>query len=130
MSPEAIARWRLACGIFLIVTSRPFLEKMLLSLANTIGANPVHPEIPIDTLDACPRAGVAISNAASAPATVLIEVITPLHLFQIALTRCHHGKPGKSTSSQGQLNQSRYHDHPSVRTEACYRPFPIRIVVL
>src|SRR5262249_11652610 len=100
MSPEAIARWRLACGIFLIVTSRPFLEKMLLSLANTIGANPVHPEIPIDTLDACPRAGVAISNAASAPATVLIEVIAPLHLFQVALTGCHHGEPGKSTSSQ------------------------------
>src|ERR1700724_2264218 len=27
MSPEAMARWRLACGIFLRVTSRPFAGK-------------------------------------------------------------------------------------------------------
>ncbi len=32
-SPEAMARWRLACGIFLMVTSRPFLAKMPASFA-------------------------------------------------------------------------------------------------
>ena len=48
-SPEAMARWRSFCGIFLIVTSRPFLAKMPASLARTSGAKPVQPEIPIET---------------------------------------------------------------------------------
>ena len=47
---DAIARWRLACGIFLIVTSRPFLAKMPASLASVSGAKPVQPEMPMATL--------------------------------------------------------------------------------
>src|SRR5262245_2008859 len=57
MSPEAIARCRLACGIFLIVTSRPFLAKMPASLASVSGAKPVQPEMPIATLVPCASAG-------------------------------------------------------------------------
>ena len=49
MSPDWMARWRLACGIFLMVTSRPFFLKMPASLASVRGAKPVHPEMPIAT---------------------------------------------------------------------------------
>ena len=58
-SPEAIARWRSFCGIFLIVTSRPFFLKMPASLASVSGAKPVHPEMPMPTLTSSASAGVA-----------------------------------------------------------------------
>ena len=50
MSPEAIARWRSFCGIFLIVTSRPFFLKMPASFASVSGAKPVQPLMPMATL--------------------------------------------------------------------------------
>src|SRR5688572_26782983 len=50
MSPEAMARWRLCCGIFLIVASTPFFLKMPACAASVIGANPVQPLMPILTL--------------------------------------------------------------------------------
>jgi len=46
MSPDAIARWRSFCGIFLMVTSTPFFLKIPASLASVSGANPVQPEMP------------------------------------------------------------------------------------
>ena len=53
MSPEAIARWRSFCGIFLIVTSRPCFLNRPASLASVSGAKPVQPEMPIATLVSC-----------------------------------------------------------------------------
>ena len=61
-SPEAMARCRLACGIFLIVTSRPFFAKMPASLASVSGAKPVHPEMPIVTLVPCASAGLKLNG--------------------------------------------------------------------
>src|SRR5215475_10312854 len=75
MSPDATARCRLACGIFLRVTSRPFLAKMPASLARVSGAKPVQPEMPMATLVPCASAGVATKDAASAAATNLIDLI-------------------------------------------------------
>ena len=49
-SPEAMARWRSFCGIFWIVTSRPFALKMPASLASVSGAKPVQPEMPMRDL--------------------------------------------------------------------------------
>jgi hypothetical protein len=57
MSPEAMARWRSFCGIFLIVTSRPFFLKMPTWLASVSGAKPVHPEMPMATFTSWARAG-------------------------------------------------------------------------
>ena len=48
-SPEAMARWRSFCGIFLIVTSRPRFLNRPASLASVSGAKPVQPEIAIVT---------------------------------------------------------------------------------
>jgi hypothetical protein len=50
MSPEAMARWRSFCGIFLIETSSPFFLKMPASLASVSGAKPVQPDMPMATL--------------------------------------------------------------------------------
>src|SRR5688572_22876467 len=50
MSPEAMARWRSFCGIFLMSTSRPCFLKMPASFASVSGANPVQPEMPTATL--------------------------------------------------------------------------------
>ena len=49
MSPEAMARCRSFCGIFLIDTSRPLALKMPASLASVRGAKPVQPEMPMAT---------------------------------------------------------------------------------
>ena len=49
-SPDAIARWRSFCGIFLIVTSRPCFLNRPASLASVSGAKPVQPEIAMATL--------------------------------------------------------------------------------
>src|SRR5262245_50809786 len=76
MSPDAMARCRLACGIFLMVTSRPFLAKIPASLAKVRGAKPVHPEMPMATLVPCAAAGVTAKDAASATATILIGVMS------------------------------------------------------
>src|SRR3954471_14646608 len=65
-SPEAIARWRSFCGIFLIVTSRPFFLKIPASLASVSGANPVHPEIAMFTFTSSATAGAAARKAAAA----------------------------------------------------------------
>ena len=75
ISPEAMARCRLACGIFLMVTSRPFLAKMPASLASVSGAKPVQPDMPMATLVPCANAGAAMQQAASAAATILTGVM-------------------------------------------------------
>src|SRR6185503_586878 len=68
MSPEAIARWRSFCGIFLIETSRPFFLKMPASRASVRGAKPVHPLIPMATavwaeaVKAAPASAAATRN--------------------------------------------------------------------
>ena len=69
-SPDAIARWRSFCGIFLIVTSRPFFLKMPAWLASVSGAKPVHPEIPMATLTSCATAGADTRRAAVAANTL------------------------------------------------------------
>src|SRR3954469_18643175 len=74
-SPDAIARCRLACGTFLMVTSRPFLAKMPASLASVSGAKPVQPEIAIVTL-VCAEAGVASIAASPAATDIPINFIT------------------------------------------------------
>src|SRR3954465_5813054 len=75
-----MARWRLACVTFLIVTSRPFLAKMPASLARVSGAKPVQPEIAMVTLvcaaAGATRAGVATSAASRAAAETPIDFIT------------------------------------------------------
>src|SRR5262249_38547772 len=76
MSPDAMARCRLACGIFLRVTSRPFLAKMPASFAKVRGAKPVHPAMPMATLVPCATAGVTAKDAASATAAILIGVMS------------------------------------------------------
>src|SRR5262245_45981642 len=76
MSPDAMARCRLACGIFLRVTSRPFLAKIPASFARVRGAKPVHPEMPMATLVPCAAADVTAKDAASATATILIGVMS------------------------------------------------------
>src|SRR6476660_4009027 len=102
MSPEAMARWRLACGIFLMVTSRPFFAKMPASLARVSGAKPVQPEIPMTTLVPCASAGAPAKQATSAAATILIDVMfrsIPDVLPQTFLhDSCHHGDPGESNA--------------------------------
>src|SRR5687767_3388595 len=73
MSPDWIARWRLACGTFLIVTSRPFFLKMPASLASVRGAKPVQPEMPTATFVSCAEADPAASaNTAKPPNTAFI----------------------------------------------------------
>src|SRR5262245_369591 len=66
MSPEAMARCRSFCGIFLIVTSRPFFLKMPAWFASVSGANPVHPEIPMPTFTSWATAGADTKRAAVA----------------------------------------------------------------
>src|ERR1700716_310596 len=61
-----MARCRSFCGIFLIVTARPFFLKMPAWFASVSGANPVHPEIPIPTLTSSAMAGVDTRRAAVA----------------------------------------------------------------
>src|SRR5260370_269383 len=63
-SPEAMARCRSFCGIFLIVTSRPFFLKMPAWFASVSGANPVHPEIPMATFTSSATAGAETRRAA------------------------------------------------------------------
>src|SRR5687768_8376756 len=65
MSPEAMARWRLCCGIFLIVASTPFFLKRPACAASVMGAKPVHPLMPIFTLS-CASAGSATSAPTAA----------------------------------------------------------------
>src|SRR5205085_7174129 len=81
-SPLAIARWRLACGIFLIVTSRPFLAKIPASLASVSGAKPVQPEMATETL-VCALAGAASAAAPMTAATVNSDFMdcSPLPLW-------------------------------------------------
>src|SRR5215470_3591394 len=74
MSPEAMAKCRLACGIFLMVTSRPFLLKMPASLARVSGAKPVHPEMPMVTF-VCALAGAPSKIVQSAAVTAKIAFI-------------------------------------------------------
>src|SRR5262245_44501679 len=76
MSPDAMARCRLACGIFLRVTSRPFLAKIPASLATVRGAKPVHHEMRRAALFPCAAAGVTTKDAARATATILIGVMS------------------------------------------------------
>src|SRR5215218_5012478 len=71
MSPDAIARWRLACGIFLMVASLPCLAKMLAPLASVSGAKPVHPDMPIATFFSWAATGVE-TRAAVTIAIILI----------------------------------------------------------
>src|SRR5215510_7812636 len=66
MSPEATARCRSFCGIFLMVTSRPFFLKMPAWLASVSGANPVHPEIPMPTFTSWATAGADARKTAVA----------------------------------------------------------------
>src|SRR3954454_1975217 len=102
MSPEAIARCRLACGIFLMVTSRPFFAKMPASLARVSGAKPVQPEVPMATLVPCASAGVPAKQATSAAATILIDVMfcsIPGVLSHTFLhDSCQHGDPDESNA--------------------------------
>src|SRR4051812_7908805 len=97
-----MARCRLACGIFLMVTSRPFLAKMPASLASVSGAKPVQPEVPMATLVPCASAGAPAKQATSAAATILIDVMfrsIPDVLPQTFLhDSCHHGDPGESNA--------------------------------
>src|SRR3954449_3952193 len=102
MSPEAMARCRLACGIFLMVTSRPFFAKMPASLARVSGAKPVQPEVPMATLVPCASAGAPAKQATSAAATILIDVMfcsIPDVLFHTFLhDSCQHGDPDESNA--------------------------------
>src|SRR5262245_47937596 len=112
MSPDAMARCRLACGIFLIVTSRPFFAKMPASLASVSGAKPVHPEIPIVTLVPCASAVSALKErviataATSAVALILVMFRSVRRLFVLVLSRkrlhdsCQHGGADESTSGR------------------------------
>ena len=50
MSPEAMARWRSFCGIFLMLTSSPCFLYRPASLARVSGAKPVQPDMPMATL--------------------------------------------------------------------------------
>src|SRR5262245_6565660 len=114
MSPDAMARCRLACGIFLRVTSRPFLAKIPASLAKVSGAKPVHPEIPMATLVPCAAAGVTAKDAASATATILIGVMSH-SLGRNLRASCHHGGPGEANTRVEQ------------GCDECTRPEPTRI---
>src|SRR5258707_7890484 len=67
MSPDAPARCRFFCGIFLMVTSRPFFLKIPAWLASVSGAKPVHPEIPMATLVSSAKAGAETRRAAVSP---------------------------------------------------------------
>src|SRR3981189_413315 len=97
-----MARCRLAWGIFLMVTSRPFLAKMPASLASVSGAKPVQPEVPMATLVPCASAGAPAKQATSAAATILIDVMfrsIPDVLPQTFLhDSCQHGDPGESNA--------------------------------
>src|SRR5262249_50839163 len=112
MSPEATARCRLAYGIFLIVTSRPFFAKMPASLASVSGAKPVQPEIRMATLVPCASAEPVKSAvekvAASAAATILLmfrsvsnRVPTELH------DSCQHGDAGRVKQPPSMLGRVR-----------------------
>src|ERR1700716_2532514 len=95
-----MARWRLACGIFLRVTSRPFLAKMPASLASVSGAKPVQPEMPIVTL-VCAIAGTAdtvapIIVAPSTAASFNIDVMDHSPSPHVDLARCEHGARDES----------------------------------
>ena len=94
ISPEAMARCRLAWGIFLRVTSRPFFAKMPASLASVSGAKPVQPDSPMATLVPWATAGVAMIDAASAAATILSVMFgsIPENLHN----SCQHAAPGES----------------------------------
>src|SRR6267378_1322931 len=90
-SPDAMARCRSFCGIFLIVTSRPFFLKMPAWFASVSGANPVHPEIPIPTLTSSAMAGVDTRRAAVAASILELSMIVflrqvyglrPVHLLK------------------------------------------------
>src|ERR1700754_980024 len=75
MSPDAIARWRLACGIFFMVASIPCLAKRPASFASVSGAKPVHPEMPMATFLSWAAAGMETRAAVAAIATILIGVM-------------------------------------------------------
>src|SRR5688572_21076322 len=64
-----MARCRSFCGIFLMLTSRPFFLKIPASLARVSGAKPVQPEMPTATLVswawAMPQASRANERASS-----------------------------------------------------------------
>src|SRR3954463_10161711 len=80
MSPDATARCRSFCGIFLIVTSRPFFLKMPAWLASVSGANPVHPEMPMATFTSCATAGADTRRAAVAANIPRLRMAVPLLL--------------------------------------------------
>jgi len=78
MSPDAIARWRSFCGIFLMLTSSPFFLKMPASLASVSGAKPVHPEMPILSLVSCAEAEAGKTSRAAMTPALTRERITRL----------------------------------------------------
>src|SRR4051812_50132940 len=89
MSPDATARWRSFCGIFLIVTSRPFFLKMPAWLASVSGANPVHPEMPMATFTSCATAGADTRRAAGGAGVFLLMLAVFLLLvFGLVLFVC------------------------------------------
>src|SRR5215510_13549618 len=81
MSPDATARWRSFCGIFLMVTSRPFFLKMPALFASVSGANPVHPEIPMPTFTSWATAGADNRKAAVAANTPKLRMAVSSLLF-------------------------------------------------
>ena len=87
MSPDAIARWRSFCGIFLIVTSSPCCLKRPASLAKVSGAKPVQPEMATATL-------VSWAWAAGAKATAAVTVAAAMARALGARARFMRGAPG------------------------------------
>src|SRR5258707_12247518 len=93
MSPDAPARCRFFCGIFLMVTSRPFFLKIPALLASVSGAKPVHPEIPMATLGSSAKAGAETRRAAGAANNPKIrQGVYPLLLVGLTscLLACYH----------------------------------------
>src|SRR3954453_6729043 len=75
-----MARWRSFCGIFLMVTSRPFFLKIPAWLASVSGANPVHPEIAMFTFTSSATAGAAARKAAAAATIARLRMAVSLLL--------------------------------------------------
>src|SRR5690606_38120447 len=81
ISPDRRARWRLACGIFRMLTSRPFFSKMPASFASVSGAKPVQPDMPIETAVSAWAAEDINAAAETAITQLRFMVRTPVYLF-------------------------------------------------
>ena len=91
MSPEAIARCRSFCGIFLIVTSSPLRSKIPACFASVSGANPVHPLIPIPTSTGSAARAAPLPSASHKAASnpiPRIRLIAILFLLPAAPPQC------------------------------------------